>query len=84
MAIPAENDVIDLTVTAQQGFGGRRPKPKKKYSGKYFVFRLSFVPFVFSCLGTRVLKPKEKYIAVLGKGARPRCETLLNGDSSPM
>merc|ERR1719245_1942044 len=33
VAIPAENDVIDLTVTAQQGFGARRPKPKKKYSG---------------------------------------------------
>ena len=33
VAIPAENDVIDLTVTAQQGFGGRRP-PKKKYTGK--------------------------------------------------
>merc|ERR1719397_2413777 len=32
VAIPAENDVIDLTVTAQQGFGGRRP-PKKKYTG---------------------------------------------------
>ena len=35
VAIPAQNDVIDLTVTAQQGFGGRRP-PKKKYSGKIF------------------------------------------------
>ena len=33
VAIPAENDVIDLTVTAQQGFGGRRP-PKKKYTGE--------------------------------------------------
>ena len=46
VAIPAENDVIDLTVTAQQGFGGRRPKPKKKYSGKYFFFCLNFVRFV--------------------------------------
>lgn len=31
VAIPANNDVIDLTVTAQQGFGSRRPI-KKKYS----------------------------------------------------
>lgn len=33
VAIPAENDVIDLTVTAQQGFGGRRPAKKKYNTG---------------------------------------------------
>ena len=66
MAIPAENDVIDLTVTAQQGFGGRRPKPKKKYTGEYFSFVSILFVLLCSCLGTRALKPKEKYIAVLG------------------
>jgi hypothetical protein len=38
VAIPADNDIIDLTVTAQQGFGGRRPKPKKKYPGEFMCF----------------------------------------------
>ena len=32
VAIPAENDVFDLTVTAQQNFGGAR-KTKSKYQG---------------------------------------------------
>ena len=33
-AIPADNDVFDLTVTAQQNYGGARPT--KKYNGKNF------------------------------------------------
>ena len=33
VAIPAANDIIDITVTAQQGFGAR--KTKKKYPGKF-------------------------------------------------
>jgi hypothetical protein len=33
-AIPADNDVFDLTVTAQQNFGGTRPS--KKYNGRNF------------------------------------------------
>ena len=64
VAIPAENDVIDLTVTAQQGFGGRRPKPKKKYSGKYFFLLSQFCLFC--------------YVLVWGQGCSiPRKNTLL-------
>ena len=72
MAIPAENDVIDLTVTAQQGFGGRRPKPKKKYSGKYFVFRLSFVPFVFLLFGDKGAQAQGKIHCCFGERSPPK------------
>ena len=34
VAIPADNDIIELTVSANQNFGGSR-KTKKKYQGKY-------------------------------------------------
>ena len=83
VAIPAENDVIDLTVTAQQGFGARRPKPKKKYAGNFFCFVSILFVLLCSCLGARMLNPKEKYIAVLWQGACPKSDTMLNGDSSP-
>jgi hypothetical protein len=38
-AIPADNDVFDLTVTANQNFGGSASRPTKKYNGK-LVFSL--------------------------------------------
>ena len=74
VAIPAENDVIDLTVTAQQGFGGRRPKPKKKYSGKFFFFCLNFVCFVMFLFGGKDAQSQGKIHC---------CFVLLNADSSP-
>jgi hypothetical protein len=36
-AIPADNDVFDLTVTANQNFGGSASRPTKKYNGKFFL-----------------------------------------------
>jgi hypothetical protein len=37
-AIPADNDVFDLTVTANQNFGGSASRPTKKYNGKFFHY----------------------------------------------
>jgi len=40
IAVPADNDVFDLTVTAQQNFGG---KPNKiNYQGKKFFLKPQF------------------------------------------
>ena len=72
VAIPAENDVIDLTVTAQQGFGGRRPKPKKKYTGEYFFFCLNFVRFVMFLFGDKGAQAQGKIHCCFGVRSPPK------------
>ena len=43
VAIPADNDVFDLTVTAQQNFGGVR-KTKNKYQGNHgYIVYISYI-----------------------------------------
>jgi hypothetical protein len=46
-AIPADNDVFDLTVTANQNFGGSASRPTKKYNGKFFHYIMRTLQGVF-------------------------------------
>ena len=72
VAIPAENDVIDLTVTAQQGFGGRRPKPKKKYSGNFFSFVSILFVFVMFLFGGKDAQSQGKIHCCFVARSKPK------------